>query len=188
MPNCSAFADDAADDRSISVPRAADMPRAVVRSCMWGYAALPVSVRRFGGGSVPQGTVRAWPRGRSMRWGAEGVQYDSTIHKWHTCPNSGKINASNPCSEYAAAIASDASRRCRRRCPHARDDAPRAPSRAPPRRRICPPSRRLRGHARGRLRWGRRRRRKAEARHRPAPYRRLRRANCPTKSTLRYRP
>jgi len=29
-----------------------------------------------------------------------GVQYDSTINKWHTCPNSGRINASNPCSEY----------------------------------------------------------------------------------------
>jgi ribonucleoside-diphosphate reductase alpha chain len=29
-----------------------------------------------------------------------GVQYDSTINHWHTCPNSGKINASNPCSEY----------------------------------------------------------------------------------------
>jgi ribonucleoside-diphosphate reductase alpha chain len=29
-----------------------------------------------------------------------GVQYDSTINRWHTCPNSGRINASNPCSEY----------------------------------------------------------------------------------------
>ncbi len=29
-----------------------------------------------------------------------GVQYDTTINRWHTCPNSGKINASNPCSEY----------------------------------------------------------------------------------------
>jgi ribonucleoside-diphosphate reductase alpha chain len=29
-----------------------------------------------------------------------GVQYDSIINRWHTCPNSGKINASNPCSEY----------------------------------------------------------------------------------------
>ncbi|HET9954337.1 MAG TPA: vitamin B12-dependent ribonucleotide reductase, partial [Polyangiaceae bacterium] len=29
-----------------------------------------------------------------------GVQYDGTINRWHTCPNSGKINASNPCSEY----------------------------------------------------------------------------------------
>lgn len=29
-----------------------------------------------------------------------GVQYDSTINEWHTCPESGRINASNPCSEY----------------------------------------------------------------------------------------
>jgi ribonucleoside-diphosphate reductase alpha chain len=29
-----------------------------------------------------------------------GVQYDTTINAWHTCPNSGRINASNPCSEY----------------------------------------------------------------------------------------
>ena len=32
--------------------------------------------------------------------GDPGVQYDTTINKWHTCPNSGPINASNPCSEY----------------------------------------------------------------------------------------
>ncbi len=29
-----------------------------------------------------------------------GVQYDTTINKWHTSPRSGRINASNPCSEY----------------------------------------------------------------------------------------
>ncbi len=29
-----------------------------------------------------------------------GVQYDTTINQWHTCPNTGRINASNPCSEY----------------------------------------------------------------------------------------
>ncbi|WP_406112257.1 vitamin B12-dependent ribonucleotide reductase [Kitasatospora purpeofusca] len=29
-----------------------------------------------------------------------GIQYDSTINQWHTCPESGRINASNPCSEY----------------------------------------------------------------------------------------
>jgi ribonucleoside-diphosphate reductase alpha chain len=29
-----------------------------------------------------------------------GLQYDTTINDWHTCPNSGRINASNPCSEY----------------------------------------------------------------------------------------
>ncbi len=32
--------------------------------------------------------------------GDPGVQYHSTINRWHTCPNSGPINASNPCSEY----------------------------------------------------------------------------------------
>ncbi len=32
--------------------------------------------------------------------GDPGVQYDTTINQWHTCPNSGRINASNPCSEY----------------------------------------------------------------------------------------
>ena len=29
-----------------------------------------------------------------------GVQYDTTIQEWHTCPNSGRISTSNPCSEY----------------------------------------------------------------------------------------
>ncbi len=29
-----------------------------------------------------------------------GVQFDSTINAWHTCPEGGRINASNPCSEY----------------------------------------------------------------------------------------
>lgn len=29
-----------------------------------------------------------------------GIQYDTTINEWHTCPEDGRINASNPCSEY----------------------------------------------------------------------------------------
>jgi ribonucleoside-diphosphate reductase alpha chain len=32
--------------------------------------------------------------------GDPGVQYDTTINRWHTCPETGRINASNPCSEY----------------------------------------------------------------------------------------
>jgi ribonucleoside-diphosphate reductase alpha chain len=32
--------------------------------------------------------------------GDPGVQYHTTINKWHTCPESERINASNPCSEY----------------------------------------------------------------------------------------
>jgi ribonucleoside-diphosphate reductase alpha chain len=43
-----------------------------------------------------------WGQVARAAWGCAdpGVQYDSTINKWHTCPNSGRINASNPCSEY----------------------------------------------------------------------------------------
>ncbi len=36
----------------------------------------------------------------AWRSGDPGVQFDDTINDWHTCPNSGRINASNPCSEY----------------------------------------------------------------------------------------
>ncbi|MDO8601629.1 MAG: vitamin B12-dependent ribonucleotide reductase [bacterium] len=32
--------------------------------------------------------------------GDPGMQYDTTINRWHTCPVAGRINASNPCSEY----------------------------------------------------------------------------------------
>jgi ribonucleoside-diphosphate reductase alpha chain len=32
--------------------------------------------------------------------GDPGIQFDTTINEWHTCPNSAPINASNPCSEY----------------------------------------------------------------------------------------
>ncbi|OYV95672.1 MAG: vitamin B12-dependent ribonucleotide reductase, partial [Acidobacteria bacterium 21-70-11] len=32
--------------------------------------------------------------------GDPGIQYDTTINRWHTCKNTDRINASNPCSEY----------------------------------------------------------------------------------------
>ncbi|NRA35566.1 MAG: vitamin B12-dependent ribonucleotide reductase [Polyangiaceae bacterium] len=43
-----------------------------------------------------------WNKVAEAAWGCAdpGVQYDSTINKWHTCPNTDRINASNPCSEY----------------------------------------------------------------------------------------
>jgi len=36
----------------------------------------------------------------AWRCGDPGMQYDTTINRWHTCKNSERINASNPCSEY----------------------------------------------------------------------------------------
>ena len=32
--------------------------------------------------------------------GDPGMQFDTTVNDWHTCPNTARINASNPCSEY----------------------------------------------------------------------------------------
>ncbi|MFM9170679.1 MAG: vitamin B12-dependent ribonucleotide reductase, partial [Phycisphaerales bacterium] len=50
-------------------------------------------------------TLRAadlWKQVNEAAWHCAdpGVQYDSTINAWHTCPAGGRINASNPCSEY----------------------------------------------------------------------------------------
>ncbi len=50
-------------------------------------------------------TLRArdlWDKVGYSAWSCAdpGIQYDTTINEWHTCPNSGRINASNPCSEY----------------------------------------------------------------------------------------
>jgi len=43
-----------------------------------------------------------WKMIADAAWGCAdpGVQYDTTINRWHTCPNTARINASNPCSEY----------------------------------------------------------------------------------------
>src|SRR5882757_9857217 len=43
-----------------------------------------------------------WDRIAHAAWASAdpGLQFDSTINDWHTCSESGRINASNPCSEY----------------------------------------------------------------------------------------
>lgn len=43
-----------------------------------------------------------WNKVSTAAWASAdpGIQYDTTINEWHTCPNHGRINASNPCSEY----------------------------------------------------------------------------------------
>jgi ribonucleoside-diphosphate reductase alpha chain len=51
------------------------------------------------------GTFRArelWRKLAYAAWrcGDPGVQFDDITNDWHTCPNTGRINASNPCSEY----------------------------------------------------------------------------------------
>lgn len=46
--------------------------------------------------------AKLWNKVAQSAWSCAdpGVQYDTTINKWHTCPNTARINASNPCSEY----------------------------------------------------------------------------------------
>ncbi len=43
-----------------------------------------------------------WEKIANAAWACAdpGLQFDTTINEWHTCPQSGRINASNPCSEY----------------------------------------------------------------------------------------
>ncbi|MCC6625741.1 MAG: vitamin B12-dependent ribonucleotide reductase [Deltaproteobacteria bacterium] len=43
-----------------------------------------------------------WDQIANAAWSCAdpGIQFDTTINEWHTCPESGRINASNPCSEY----------------------------------------------------------------------------------------
>lgn len=64
-----------------------------------------VFTTRFVGNGKPAQEYRARDIMRAIAeaaWesGDPGMQYDTTINRWHTCPNTGRINASNPCSEY----------------------------------------------------------------------------------------
>jgi len=60
-------------------------------------------VRRHGGKIAKTLKARElWDRIGYAAWACAdpGLQFDTTINDWHTCPDSGRINASNPCSEY----------------------------------------------------------------------------------------
>jgi ribonucleoside-diphosphate reductase alpha chain len=61
--------------------------------------------RKEGRDPKPRKTLRArdlWEQIAYAAWSCAdpGLQYDTTINEWHTCPADGRINASNPCSEY----------------------------------------------------------------------------------------
>ena len=60
-------------------------------------------IRRTDGGTHRTVSARGlWDRVATAAWQSAdpGVQYDTTINEWHTVPNDGRINGSNPCSEY----------------------------------------------------------------------------------------
>ncbi len=60
-------------------------------------------IRRTDGKAAKRMRARElWDRIGHAAWSSAdpGLQFDTTINEWHTCPESGRINASNPCSEY----------------------------------------------------------------------------------------
>jgi len=70
---------------------------AIIRDKEW-------STRAVNGGEAVE-TMKARSIMRAMAeathvCGDPGIQFDTIVNDWHTCPNSGRINASNPCSEY----------------------------------------------------------------------------------------
>ncbi len=74
-----------------------DFMRAVVEDREWNL------VRRTDGAIARTVAARdLWDRIGRAAWASAdpGIQYDTTINDWHTCPRGGRINASNPCSEY----------------------------------------------------------------------------------------
>ncbi len=60
-------------------------------------------IRRYDGKISKSLKARAlWDKVCHSAWSCAdpGLQFDTTINEWHTCPEGGRINASNPCSEY----------------------------------------------------------------------------------------
>jgi ribonucleoside-diphosphate reductase alpha chain len=92
-----AYATVAGQNSNNSVRVTDDFLRAVESDGDWNLT------NRVGGKVVK--TLKArdlWQKIGEAAWQCAdpGLQFDSTINDWHTCPQSGRINASNPCSEY----------------------------------------------------------------------------------------
>lgn len=70
---------------------------AVDRGENWAtfYRTTGEKAREFDAAELWDGVAYA-----AWRCADPGVQFDSTVNAWHTCPSAGRINASNPCSEY----------------------------------------------------------------------------------------
>ena len=82
-------------NNSVRVPNA--FIQAVKENGKWNL------IRRTDGGVHKEVNARElWDKVAKAAWQCAdpGVQYDDTINEWHTCPVAGRINASNPCSEY----------------------------------------------------------------------------------------
>jgi len=92
-----AYATVAGQNSNNSVRVTDDFLKAVENDSDWNLT------NRIDGKIVKTLKARAlWDRIGEAAWQCAdpGLQFDTTINDWHTCPQSGRINASNPCSEY----------------------------------------------------------------------------------------
>lgn len=82
-------------NNSVRVPN--EFIQAVRKDGMWDLK------NRLNGKTYKSISARKlWDKVAYSAWSCAdpGIQFDSTINEWHTCPEDGRINASNPCSEY----------------------------------------------------------------------------------------
>jgi ribonucleoside-diphosphate reductase alpha chain len=84
-----------------------DFMDAVVKDAAWPLYWRTEKVKAKAEGRAPKArkTLPArqlWDHIAYAAWACAdpGIQFDSTVNDWHTCPADGRINASNPCSEY----------------------------------------------------------------------------------------
>ncbi|MDG2207584.1 MAG: vitamin B12-dependent ribonucleotide reductase [Pirellulales bacterium] len=83
---------------NLSVRATDDFMNAVVEDAEWETRWVTDSRKR--GPKYQAREIMQRMAETAWQCGDPGVQFDTTINRWHTCPNSGRINASNPCSEY----------------------------------------------------------------------------------------
>ena len=74
-----------------------DFMRAVENDSLWDLRAVTTkeSIEK-----LRAREVMGWIADAAWHSADPGMQYDTTINDWHTCSNTGRVNASNPCSEY----------------------------------------------------------------------------------------
>jgi ribonucleoside-diphosphate reductase alpha chain len=92
-------------NNSVRIPN--EFMEAVQRDGAWPlyWRTEKEKARAEGRPPKPRKTLRArglWDEIAYAAWSCAdpGVQFDTTINEWHTCPADGRINASNPCAEY----------------------------------------------------------------------------------------
>ena len=105
--NSEAYATVSGQNSNNSVRVTNDFMNAVIKDSDWNLywrTELKKAVKE-GRKPKPSKTLKArdlWDEIAFAAWSSAdpGLQFDTTINEWHTCPNSGRIRASNPCSEY----------------------------------------------------------------------------------------